>query len=54
MAISIKLDDELKNRIQHLAALRQHSAHWIMRQAITEYVNREEKFAVLERLPAEK
>lgn len=42
MAISVKLDDKLKNRIQHLAALRQHSAHWIMLKAISEYVDREE------------
>lgn len=42
MAISVGLDDELKNRVQHVAALRQHSAHWIMCQAIAEYVDREE------------
>lgn len=42
MATSIKIDDELKNRIQHLAGLRQRSAHWIMREAITQYVDREE------------
>ena len=42
MATSIKIDDELKSRVQHLAGLRQRSAHWIMREAITQYVNREE------------
>lgn len=42
MATSIKIDDELKTRIQHLASLRQRSAHWIMREAITQYVEREE------------
>ena len=42
MATSIKIDDELKSRIQHLADLRQRSAHWIMREAIAQYVNREE------------
>jgi predicted transcriptional regulator len=42
MATSIKIDDELKGRVQHLAALRQRSAHWIMREAITQYVAREE------------
>ena len=31
MATSIKLDDDLKNRIQHLADTQQRSAHWIMR-----------------------
>lgn len=42
MATSIKIDDELKDRIQHLADLRQRSAHWIMREAIVQYVSREE------------
>lgn len=42
MATSIKIDDELKERIEHLANLRQRSAHWIMREAIAEYVTREE------------
>ncbi|WAH58304.1 ribbon-helix-helix protein, CopG family [Pseudomonas silvicola] len=42
MATSIKIDDDLKDRIQHLAALRQRTAHWLMREAITEYVQREE------------
>lgn len=42
MATSVKIDDELKERIQHLAGLRQRSAHWIMREAIEQYVEREE------------
>ncbi len=42
MATSVKLDDELKSRIQRLAELRQRSAHWIMREAIRDYVEREE------------
>jgi predicted transcriptional regulator len=42
MATSIKIDDSLKNRIQNLANLRSRSPHWIMREAITDYVNREE------------
>lgn len=42
-ATSIKLDDELKGRVQRLADAQRRSSHWIMRQAITEYVDREEK-----------
>ena len=42
MATTVKLDDELKGRIQHLADLRHRSAHWIMCEAIRDYVNREE------------
>jgi predicted transcriptional regulator len=40
---SIKLDDELKKRVQHLAESRRRSSHWIMREAISQYVDREEK-----------
>ena len=39
---SIKLDDELKGRVQHLAETRRRSSHWIMREAIAQYVEREE------------
>jgi predicted transcriptional regulator len=42
MATSIKIDDELKGRVQRLADLRRRSAHWIMREAIAQYVAREE------------
>lgn len=42
MATSFKIDDELKGRIQHLADARQRSPHWIMREAIQQYVTREE------------
>ena len=42
MATTVKLDDELKSRIQLLADLRQRSAHWIMCEAIRDYVDREE------------
>jgi predicted transcriptional regulator len=42
-ATSIKLDDTLKDRVQHLATARRRSSHWIMREAIAQYVEREEK-----------
>lgn len=42
-ATSIKLDDALKMRIQNLAESRRRSSHWIMREAIAQYVEREEK-----------
>lgn len=42
MATSVKIDDELKSRVQNLAGLRHRSAHWIMREAIAQYVEREE------------
>ncbi|MGD0829568.1 MAG: ribbon-helix-helix protein, CopG family [Terracidiphilus sp.] len=40
---SLKLDVELKQRIQQLASARRRSAHWIMREAVEQYVSREEK-----------
>lgn len=43
VATSIKLDDELKGRVQHLAEIRRRTPHWIMREAIAQYVEREEK-----------
>lgn len=42
MTISIELDDELENRIQRLAGIRQRSLQWTLREAIREYVEREE------------
>lgn len=42
-ATSIKLDDALKGRVQQLAQSRRRTSHWIMREAIAQYVEREEK-----------
>jgi predicted transcriptional regulator len=40
---SLKLDPEIKDRVQRLAAARRRSAHWVMREAVEQYVEREEK-----------
>ncbi|MAO60832.1 CopG family ribbon-helix-helix protein [Alloalcanivorax profundimaris] len=42
MATSIKIDDELKGRVRALASQRRRSPHWIMLEAIRQYVAREE------------
>ncbi len=42
MATSIKIDDDLKRRIRSLAQRRRRTSHWIMREAIEQYVQREE------------
>jgi len=42
MAMSVKLDDDLKNRLQQIATTSRRSPHWIMREAIEQYVQREE------------
>ena len=40
---SLKLDSEMKARVQRLAQSRRRSAHWLMREAIQQYVEREEQ-----------
>jgi predicted transcriptional regulator len=40
---SLKIDAELKERVQRLASARRRTAHWIMREAVEQYVGREEK-----------
>lgn len=42
MATSLKIDDTLKGRVQRLAGQRRRSPHWIMLEAIQQYVEREE------------
>ncbi|PIO98716.1 Transcriptional regulator, CopG family [uncultured Pleomorphomonas sp.] len=42
MATSLKIGDGLKSRVQQLADRRRRSAHWIMLEAIEQYVQREE------------
>lgn len=44
---SIKLDGALKARLQNLAAAHRRTVHWLMREAIAEYVAREEQRAVM-------
>lgn len=39
---SVKLDDDLKDRVQALARKQQRSSHWIMREAIRSYVEKQE------------
>ena len=40
MATSLKIDEALKGRVQHLASQRRRSPHWIMLEAIQQYVER--------------
>ena len=40
---SIKLDPAIKERVQRLADAQRRSAHWVMKEAIAEYLEREEK-----------
>jgi len=40
---SLKLDDDIKLRVRNLAKSQHRTAHWIMREAIQQYIEREEK-----------
>lgn len=41
--VSLKLDPATKARVSRLASSQKRTAHWIMRSAIEQYVEREEK-----------
>jgi predicted transcriptional regulator len=40
----IKLDEPTRKRLKVLAAVRNRTAHWLMRTAIQDYLAREEKY----------
>lgn len=40
---SVKLDPSTKERVQRLAKARRRTPHWIVREAVEQYVEREEK-----------
>jgi predicted transcriptional regulator len=40
--VAVKLDPETRARLKTLATVRDRSAHWLMREAIAQYVEREE------------
>ena len=42
---SVKLSDDLKQRLSSIASQKRRTPHWIMVEAISEYVNKEEKRA---------
>ncbi|MCL2658006.1 MAG: ribbon-helix-helix protein, CopG family [Betaproteobacteria bacterium] len=41
--VAIKIDEDTKARVKRLAEARQRTPHWLMREAIIQYVEREEK-----------
>ena len=41
--VSVKLDSDTRVRVENLAEARHRSMHWVMREAISQYVDREEK-----------
>jgi predicted transcriptional regulator len=41
--MGVKLDDETRHRLKTLAEARRRSAHWLMKEAINQYLEREEE-----------
>lgn len=41
--VAIKIDPDIKERVKRLADSRHRTPHWLMREAINQYVEREEK-----------
>jgi len=41
--VGVKLDDEIRDRLKALGTIKQRSAHWLMREAIREYLDKEEE-----------
>ncbi|MCK5799415.1 MAG: CopG family ribbon-helix-helix protein [Deltaproteobacteria bacterium] len=40
---SVKLDEDTRHRIESLAKAKRRTPHWMMREAILQYIDREEK-----------
>ena len=41
--VAIKIEADMKERVKRLADARNRTPHWLMREAISQYVEREEK-----------
>lgn len=41
-SISVKLELNIKNRLQKLGEIKDRTAHWLMKEAITHYLDQEE------------
>ncbi len=41
--MGVKLDEETRDRLKALAEARRRSAHWLMKEAINQYLEREEE-----------
>lgn len=41
--VGVKLDDETRDHLKNLGEVKQRSVHWLMREAIEDYIEKEEK-----------
>ena len=51
MEASLKMEDTLQRRVQHLASQRHRSPQWLMLEAIEQYIDREEARESFKRKP---
>ena len=51
--IAVKLDQDLRHRLQRLAEAHERSTHWLLRKAIEQFVDREEKRQALRQVALE-
>ncbi len=42
-SVAVKLEDDIKERIQNLGEIKERSSHWLMKRAILDYLEKEEK-----------
>ena len=42
--MGVKLDDDTRERLERVAEMKQRSVHWLMKDAIGRYLDREEHF----------
>ena len=52
--MGVKLDDEMRERLKALGELKRRSMHWLMKEAIRDYVEREEQAERERRLTLER
>ena len=41
--VAVKLEDEIKERIQKLGVIKDRSSHWLMKRAILDFLEKEEQ-----------
>ena len=49
VTMGVKLDEEIKTRLKALGKSRDRTPHWLMKTAITEFLDREEKLEIRNR-----
>ena len=43
-SVAVKLEDDIRERIQALGQTKDRSTHWLMKRAIVEYLEKEERY----------